>query len=400
MPVYDLKSGKTLIVNGPASIKLLEGKASILGCPLPQKKQIVIRSWRSRPVYAYEDSKIEYTFGEGGSIEEVDGNTIPDEWLKTVQEIAGQDRLTIMFMGGSDSGKTSLATLGANIIISMKKTCIFMDLDVGQSSICPPTTIGYVYLKNPLPDISYVKAENMEAVGYTSPTPIMNRHIKSVEKLYSNLITKYPIQNLVIDVDGWINSEGAIYHKKELMKIFNPTHLVMIGDTIPELEEYCKEHSIDIRELPPPLAVRKRSLEARKKLREMMYERFLRRSIVRTIPISWVELEYITGENRVHRVSYIINKLLASFAEDKGIVIEEGLEEICRVHRAGILCHLYDVNYAFSGIGLLTMFNPKKNLLKIYTPFQAQIKRVILSSLIVSVEGLEIFSIPPQALET
>jgi polynucleotide 5'-hydroxyl-kinase GRC3/NOL9 len=255
----------------------------------------VIRSWRSRPVYAYEDSKIEYTFGEGGSIEEVDGNTIPDEWLKTVQEIAGQDRLTIMFMGGSDSGKTSLATLGANMIISMKKTCIFMDLDVGQSSICPPTTIGYVYLKNPLPDISYVKAENMEAVGYTSPTPIMNRHIKSVEKLYSNLITKYPIQNLVIDVDGWINSEGAIYHKKELMKIFNPTHLVMIGDTIPELEEYCKEHSIDIRELPPPLAVRKRSLEARKKLREMMYERFLRRSIVRTIPISWVELEYISS---------------------------------------------------------------------------------------------------------
>jgi polynucleotide 5'-kinase involved in rRNA processing len=174
----------------------------------------------------------------------------------------------------------------------------------------------------------------------------------------------------------------------------------MIGDTIPELEEYCKEHSIDIRELPPPLAVRKRSLEARKKLREMMYERFLRRSIVRTIPISWVELEYITGENRVHRISYIINKLLASFAEDKGIVIEEGLEEICRAYKAGILCHLYDVNYAFSGIGLLTMFNPKKNLLKIYTPFQAQIKRVILSSLIVSVEGSEIFSIPPQALET
>ena len=131
MPTYDLKSGKTLIVNGPASIKLLEGKASILGCPLPQKKQIVIKSWRSRPVYAYEDSKIEYTFGEGGSIEEVDGNTIPEEWLKTAEEIAELDRSTVMFMGGSDSGKTSLATLGANIIISMKKTCIYL-----KRSIC------------------------------------------------------------------------------------------------------------------------------------------------------------------------------------------------------------------------------------------------------------------------
>ncbi len=400
MPFYDLKSGKTLIINGPASIKLLEGRASILGCPLPQKKQVVIKSWRSRPVYAYEDSKIEYTFGEGGSIEEVDGNTIPDEWLKTIQEIAELDQSILMFMGTSDSGKTSLATLGANIIVGMKKRCIFVDLDIGQSSICPPTTIGYVYLKNPLPDISYVRAESIEAVGYTSPTHIMARHVKAVENLYNNLKEKYSVQNLVIDVDGWINSEGAIHHKKELMKIFNPTHLLIIGDAYPGLQEYCEEYSIGLRELPPPIFVRKRSLEARKKLREMMYERFLRKSVVRTIPVSWVELEYITGENRVYKISQIINKLLVLFAEDKGIVIEEGLEEIYRIYGAGILCHLYDVNYTFSGIGLLTMFNLKKNLLKIYTSFQAQIKRIVLSSLIVSVEGSELFSTPPQALES
>lgn len=400
MPVHELNSGKTLIVNGPASIKLLEGKASIFGYILPLKKQIVIKSWRSRPVYAIEDSKIEYTFGEGGSIEEVHHNTIPDEWLKVVQEISELEKSIVMFMGSSDSGKTSLATLGANTFLSMKRACVYVDLDVGQSSICPPTTIGCAYLKNPLPDISYIKAENMEAVGYTSPTPVMARHIESSQKLYNSLTSNYVFQNLVIDVDGWISGEGAIYHKKELIKVFKPTHLLVIGDTNSELEDFCKEFSTDVRRLPPPTIVRKRSPEARKKLREIMYERFLRKSVVRTIPISWLELKYITGENRVHRIASIINKLISNFDEDRGIVTEEGLEELCRTYRAGILCHLYDVNYTFSGIGLLTMFNLKKNLLRIYTPFRSQIKQVVLTSLIITTEGSELFSTPPQILES
>lgn len=400
MPLHQLKSGKTLVVNGPASIKLLEGKASILGCNLPVKKQIVIKSWRSRPVYAIEDSIIEYTFGEGGSIEEIDGNTIPDQWSKAVQEISESDNSVVMFMGSSDSGKTSLATLGANTFLNMKKTCIYVDLDVGQSSICPPTTIGYVYLKNPLPDISYVKAENMEAVGYTSPMPVMAKHIESSQKLYKSLSSRYVIQNLVIDVDGWINGEGAIHHKKELMKVFKPTDILIIGDTNREIEDICKEFSIDLHRLPPPVMVRKRSLEARKRLREMMYERFLRKSVTRTIPISWLELKYVMGESRIHRITSIINKLITAFAEDKGVVIEEGLEELCRTYRAGVLCHLYDVNYTFMGIGLLTMFNLKKNLLKVYTPFQSQIKQLVLTSLIITAEGSELFSTPPQVLES
>ncbi|MEM1583568.1 MAG: Clp1/GlmU family protein [Nitrososphaerota archaeon] len=400
MPVHQLRAEKTLVVNGPASIKLLEGKASILGCILPAKKQIVVKNWRSRPVYAIEDSIIEYTFGEGGSIEEVDGNTIPDQWSKAVQEISESDYSIVMFMGSSDSGKTSLATLGANTFLNAKKTCVYVDLDVGQSSICPPTTIGYVYLKNPLPDISYVKAETMEAVGYTSPMPVMAKHIESSQKLHSSLSSKYVVQNLVIDVDGWINGEGAINHKKELMKVFKPTHLLIIGDTNREIEDICKEFSIDVRRLPPPIMVRKRSLEARKKLREMMYEKFLRKSVTRTIPISWLELKYVTGENRIHRIASMINKLITAFAEDKGVVIEEGLEELCRTYRAGILCHLYDVNYTFTGIGLLTMFSLKKNLLKIYTPFQSQIKQLVLTSLIITAEGSELFSTSPQVLES
>lgn len=400
MPIYSLKSGKTLIINGPASVRLLEGKVSMLGYPLPPKKQIVVKSWRSRPAYAHEDSKIEYTFGEGGSIEEVDGNTMPEEWVKSMNELAELDRSVLMFIGPPDSGKTSLATLGLNAFVAKKKQCAFVDLDVGQSSICPPTTVGYAVLRSPTPDISYARAENVEAVGYTSPTPLVSKHIECARRLYDSLLSKYSIQKLIIDVDGWIYGEGAVNHKKELMKIFNPDYLIVIGAVNPELRDFIAERSIDVREVPQPFMVRKRSLEARKKLREMMYEKFLRKSIIRSIPISWVELRYVTGEDRAFRIASIISKLIDSFAEDKGVVIEGGLEEVSKIYGGGILCYLYDVDRNFSGIGLLTVFNLKKNIMKIYSPVQSQIKQVILSSLMISVEGSELFSIPPPTLES
>lgn len=400
MPTYNLKSGKTLIVNGPASLRLIEGKASILEYPLSLKKQIVVKSWRSRPVYAHEDSVIEYTFGEGGSIEEVDGNTVPEKWIETINEVAESDKSILMFIGPPDSGKTSLATLALNIFLKTKMQCVFIDLDVGQSNICPPTTMGYTVLRNPIPDISYARAEYIEAFGYTSPTPLVSRHLECAKRLFNNLLNRYSPQKLIIDVDGWINGEGAINHKKELVRIFKPDYLIIIGDACQELGEHLKEHTVQFRELPPPFIVRKRSLEARKKLREMMYEKFLRKSIIRSIPISWVELRYITGESRVYKIASIIDRLINSFSEDKGVVLEEGLEELCKTYKAGILCYLYDANYNFSGIGLMTLFNPRKNIMKIYTPFQSQIKQVILSSLIISVEGSEIFSIPPPILES
>ncbi|MCS7126259.1 MAG: Clp1/GlmU family protein [Aigarchaeota archaeon] len=399
MPIHTLKAGRTLIVNGPASIRLLEGRASILACPLTLKKQIVVKSWRSRPVYAHEDSDIEYAFGEGGSIEEVEGNTIPLEWIKTVEDLSNEEKLTLMVLGSSDSGKTSLATLAINTILVKRRGCVFLDLDVGQSSICPPTTIGYVYMKNPIPDISYMRAESTEVVGYTSPSPILSKHITSIEKLYNALKSKYPDQHIVVDVDGWVSGEGAAQHKKELVKMLNITHLLILGEVPRELEEPFSEGSVEIKKLPPPIMVRKRSLDARKRLREMMYEKFLRKSMLKTIPISWVEVKYVTGEGRVQKISSIINKLIRLFSEDKNIVVENGLEEVSRMFKAGILSYIYDVNYRYSGIGLMTLFDLKKNLLKIYTPFRSQVKQIVLSSILVSIDGSELYSIRPQALE-
>lgn len=400
MPVHRLRAGRTLIVNGPASIRLLEGKASILACPLTPKRQVVVKSWRSRPVYAEEDSLIECVFGGDGSVEEVDGDTIPAEWTENVRELSSRDNVALMVLGSSDSGKTSLATLALNTILGRGSGGVFVDLDVGQSNLCPPTTVGYVYLRSPIPDISHARAEGVEVAGYTSPAPIVEKHLEAVRRLHERIREKYPGAKVVIDVDGWVGGEGAADHKAELVRILGVDCLLVLGDVPKEVVDSCGEASVDIRRLPSASLVRKRSMDARKKLREMMYERFLRKSVLRTIPASWVEVEYIGGEKRTHKISAIINRFITLFSEEKGTVIEGGLEELAKTYGAGILSYVYDPEYRFSGIGLMTQYDLKKNLLRIYTPFQSQIKKVVFSSIIVSTDGSELYSTRPQSLET
>ena len=84
MPQLKVKAGSTVILHGPASALLINGKASILDHQLKLKKRVIVKSWRSRPIYVEEDSVIECVHGEGGGFEVLDVDTIPTEWREVV----------------------------------------------------------------------------------------------------------------------------------------------------------------------------------------------------------------------------------------------------------------------------------------------------------------------------
>lgn len=393
-----VEAGKTVVVKGPASISLVEGRANILGYPMNPKRPVVVKSWRARPVYVEEDSLFKYTCGEGGEIEVVEGDTVPHEWRETVSEISQLGKVTVSVYGSIDSGKTSLATLTANLLAASSEAA-YLDLDIGQSSICPPTTIGYVYLKRPVPEISTLRAEEGEAVGYTSPAPLVARHVEACKKLLKKLYERRGEVSVVADLDGWVSGGAAVSHKIMLMEVVKPTHILSIGGVPGEIREFCEERGVEIRELPQPPIVRRREPEARKRLREMSYERFLRRSAVRRLQASWVELESIGGDKNPRTVFEKAVQLASSYLEEQGLIVDveksKILEELAR-KRVGILSYVYGLDDGFRGIGLLMALNLRKNYLKIYTPFQEQIKRLSVGSIILSASGEELYSTPPK----
>ena len=400
MARIELRKGHTLILHGPASAILVEGKASVLGCPLSSRRRLVVKSWRSRPIYAEEDSVIEFAFGEGGGYEVVEGDTIPPEWRSLADKISAKPSKLCVY-GGVDSGKTSLATLMANSIAKSLGSAIYLDLDLGQSSICPPTTIGCVSLRAPIPDISHLRMEFGEVVGYTSPAPLVEKHLEAVEKVAKRIAERYPGVGACADLDGWVSGRQALRHKQALLDILKPDHLAAIGDLPEEIRSRCEELGIDYELLPPPRSVRERERQARKRLREIAYERFLRKVVVRKIPISWVKLKSITGFEDPGKIKKHVWKIIQGYSEESGEVFDdekEALEELAR-KGVGLLCYLRDASGEFLGIGLLTSLDFGKNYLRITTPYAGQIGELILGAVLLSIDGEEVYSNPSILLE-
>lgn len=396
MPVVRVKKGDTLLLYGPASVLLVEGRASVLGCPLTPRSRLIVKSWRSRPIYAERDLVADIAYGENGGYDIIEGDTVPEEW-KALAEKTSENPGRACIYGSVDSGKTALATLIFNSMVKKLKLAVYVDLDLGQSSVCPPTTIGYVSLRAPTFDISYHRMEGGEIVGYTSPTPIAEAHLRAIEKLVEAISKKYGDMAASIDLDGWVSGDKAIEHKRELIRILKPNYLASIGEIPDEIREECERLGAAYEVLPPPREVRRRDQSARRKLRELAYERFLRKSVVRRIPISWINLSTITDGADLRDVKRHIEAIIQGYAEESLEPIgQDAGKALCELakNEIGVLSYLRGPEGAFVGIGLLIDLNARGGYIRILTPYKGTIRHAIVGAILLSIQGEEIYSSP------
>lgn len=80
------EAGKTLVVVGPASYQLIEGEANVLGTPLDSSRNTVTRG-KQAPIEIRSSSSFRISLGGDGSVEELDGSTIPLSWREAGQRL-------------------------------------------------------------------------------------------------------------------------------------------------------------------------------------------------------------------------------------------------------------------------------------------------------------------------
>src|SRR5437660_765151 len=127
-----------------------------------------------------------------------------------------------MLIGGLDSGKTTLGRAMVRAACEAGKLAAFIDADVGQKSVGPPTTIGMKLVRTP----EGTELENMDDpdglyfVGSTSP----QGHLLSVVTGTARLLTvarAAGAQFVVVDTSGMVSGVyGQLlkYHKLELIR--------------------------------------------------------------------------------------------------------------------------------------------------------------------------------------
>jgi len=346
-----LESGKTLLVDGPATVTVISGKASIFGFQVFSPFKATIREGKRLPFTALEPTQLCILLGLKAFIKETDGSTIPASWVNAAEKVQKiQERpTTIMTIGGVDSGKTSFCTYLANSLTSQGYRVVILDEDLGQSDIGPPGTLAYAYVSTPIIDMFDLKEQNAIFLGITSPTEALNRTVEAASVLKEEALSSNKVDFIIVNTDGWVIGEDAAKFKIQLARVLEVDIVFCLQNKEDSLcimfKTYLPQCSQEIAE--SPFAVSQRNWEKRKVLRELNYVKYLK--------------------NAKSKIIFLHN-----------IIISGNKEAIYRRYAQNLLTGIYGAHGKFLGIGIIEYVDYNRMLLKIFTPVTEKPKRVVL----------------------
>jgi polynucleotide 5'-hydroxyl-kinase GRC3/NOL9 len=334
-------------VDGPASVLVVSGKVEVFGFSVKNVSRIVIREGKRLPFAVLETADFDVLLGESASVEEVDGNTIPQSWIKCLDVLAGFQKKPVvaMVLGKADSGKTSFCTYLINRLISERQKVAILDGDLGQSDVGPPCTVAYAFVTKPVTDLFMLKAENAFFVGFTSPSEAVDKTVRGIGLMTQEVLGK-AADFVVVNTDGWVEGEEAAKYKSRLAEELNPDVIFCIqqeDELAPLLVALERFRKIVVKS---PLTVRQRSREKRRDLRELGYAKYLADAKVKTWPLKLLTIE-----------------------EQSGVQLGQIWEE-------GLLLGLYDAQRKFLGVGILGKVDYARNALKVFTSVSAKPSRI------------------------
>ena len=407
--IQTVENGKTLLVDGPASVTVTSGKVEVFGSIMGNTRKVVIREGKRLPFAVEEKATLNISLGENAIVEEVDGNTIPLSWIKSFEELLKIQAkpVTAIVLGTVDSGKTSFCTYLINKLLREKQKVAILDGDLGQSDIGPPCTVAYNFVTKPITDLFNLEAKNAFFVGVTSPSIAIDKVIEGLTSLKREISGSNP-DFIVTNTDGWVEGEEAVNYKVQLIEELNPNIIFCIQqkDELTSLLNALEKFAKVV--VDSPSAIKQRSREKRRNLRELGYMKYLRNAKVQSLPLNWLKIEEnelfglsgtrentrqarkiyeLLGMKPLHfaelkdRICIVIGrrrwinedniKKVEEFAKKKIVVTRKGEEE-------DILIALYNVERKFLGIGVLKEVDYARKTLKILTPVAKEISIVAL----------------------
>ncbi len=297
---------------------------------------------------------------------------INPDWKRLAERIVMPNQ-RVLVLGPSDAGKSTFCRYLIDYACAASLKVAFVDADVGQSQIGPPTTIG-MKLFAPAPDgakphLPFGGHENGTTNQVNSGTEfgqIEDTKKNRSDELYHKADALYfigvlsPQRNLlpiltgtrlmvdaglnagaeftVIDTTGYVHDGAAVALKQQKIDLIRPHHLVCIGRSR-DLERivgcYSDLNFLTIHYLLPHKLVRTKSGEARKRNRKVKFEAYFAESELQT-----VSFEQIRGARTSFFNGRIANQkeieILTRLAEEEIIYAEWGHRSVSLIARRNL----------------------------------------------------------------
>lgn len=262
---------KVRMVKGPATV-MVHGTCHVLGSNVSDQT-ISVRAGKALPFELTGRSKIYVTFGHGAKIWTADPSTAGSAlWHSIPKKIFamanGQRTATVMLVGDTDTGKSTLSTYLANIALAYGMVPCVIDGDIGQSDLAPPSAIGAAILSKQVVDLRNVQTSIFEFVGSLSPAGIEHFVIAKLESILKKINQLGNIT--IINTDGYVR-DGGMKYKIHMAEMLQPDVIVCLGKNLP-LFHLLKSGSWQILRAPSSDQIYKSKIERR----ERRFDQFLR----------------------------------------------------------------------------------------------------------------------------
>jgi polynucleotide 5'-hydroxyl-kinase GRC3/NOL9 len=414
-----VEKGKTVLVNGPASVVLVEGRVTVLGSTISEGEKIVVRKGRTVPFEAEEESILDVFLGLKADAQEIHGSTIPESWKQALDEILTRPKpLTAFIVGGVDRGKTTLCTYMANRALSHNIITAVVDADVGQTSIGPPATISYGILTKQVTDLFALEPTAIHFIGQTCPTHAIERVAHALTSITAQIL-EAEVPFTVINTDGWI--EGPIAREFKLTLLRKLRRGIVIGIQLGREAEHilhpAEEMGCEVFRLLTSTHAHGRDRDTRRELREQGYMKYLKNAVLRSLPLNWIRLEdtflETNAEQDAHRIDTFQEKLhvrvlhydetehevilvidnerdpdrskITSLEEERG----KKIRLIRENEEKGLLVGLLDQDRQYKGLGVIHSIDFRTRIIKLFTPYKEKIEVVQLGRVKVDKYGRE-----------
>lgn len=200
---------------------------------------------------------------------------LPEEALRELLE--GEVK-TVLVLGASDSGKTTLIEQLTNLCASRKKTAI-LDIDPGQSHIGPPTTVAWAMVKEKFPGWDKLEVVDFYFVGDTSPTGNLLPTVTGARIMWDK--ASKVAERIIVDTTGLIRGEIGRILKLHLIDLLKPQIIFALcrEDELNHILAFFQGMKVPrVFKLPVPPQVNRKDFSQRRLYREMKFKSYFKRA--------------------------------------------------------------------------------------------------------------------------
>lgn len=382
--IYIFETG-SLSVKTP--VRVIGGEFKKLNIEIPEGKKL--------PVEFLEDGEFLAT----GVFEKLQASTIPSNWDEVVERI--KKGSVVVVLGAMDTGKTFFSTYISNRLILKSIKPSIIDLDLGQSDIGPPGTIGVkvlnecvIFLGGDFDFLYFVGAHSPG--GHISTTLVGAYKAKSFAVKNSDAV--------IIDTPGWITGDGGRLIRTLEIELLEPD-LIIALQRQDELEHILKIFdSRKIIRLTVSKKAQDTSPEVRKNLREAVSKKYFENSRLVELNLKDIVFERayiftgkkigcdIKGVLHIEKLPqyegvYAVCESMDVFGELKKLY--GNVKGFVSGYEKNVYVGLCD-EYECIGCGVIDSIDFKNNVIRIHTPLkQKNIKRIQIGSLRYTPDGFE-----------